>query len=286
MNYRKINFDRELDRGRVCYEEKVGRWWQNQALNRPHQAAYRRIAGFVREAAPKSTGLIVDYACGSGQFLTRLPRRFPRSRFLGLDGSAYMLGLARQRLARLGKDALDRTTLRHSSLPSFSLPRGRADVVVFAFPNVVLSAWQSRELRAFRLRHRGNLEAARYLAAAREPDPEDETEEMDEETLFENLLDDDLVARNLRMLLKPGGLCIRAEYCNSHRREFTPLVRRRKAFEEGSLIWSVNGKATKPYFRLVRSRYVRSKVIEDVYHQTRDDEDKLGGYAITLLKAL
>ena len=286
MNYRRINFDKELDRGKVCYEEKVGRWWNSQALNGSHQSAYRRIAEFAGKAAPKSPGLVVDYACGAGHILCRLPRRLPQWKYLGLDGSAFMLKLAEKRMARLGKDVLERASFRRTSLPNFSLPRIRADVVVFVFPNIVLAPRMPKDLAARRGRPLGNSDTARHLAAAREPDPEDETEDDDEESLLDSLLDDNLVALHLRSLLKPGGLCIRAEYCNSHRSEFTRLVRQRKAFEEGSLALRGNGRASKPYFRYVRSKYFRSKVIEDVYHQTRDEEDNEGGYEITLLKAI
>lgn len=286
MHFRRVNFDRELERGRVCYEEKVGKWWHTQATNGPHQAAYRRIADFVREVAPRNPELIIDYACGSGQLLRRLPRRFPTSRILGLDGSALMLKMAREAVARLGKTASEQTEFTRTALPNFSLPRGKADMVVFIFPNIVLSPRQAKDLEPHRPKHRGTNHVAKHLAAAREPDPEDETDDMDEETVLDTLLDDNLISWHVRSLLKPGGLCIRAEYCNSHRREFTNLVRRRKSFEEGSLKFGVNGKANRPYFRYVKSRYTRSKVIEDVFHQTRDEEDHEGGYEIALLKAL
>ena len=286
MNFQRINFDRELERGKVCYEEKVGRWWNAQALNGPHQAAYRRIADYVREVAPRNPELIVDYACGSGHFLRRLPRRFPKSKFLGLDGSALMLKKARDEVARLGKSVQQRTELVRTALPNFSLPKGQADVVVFVFPNIVLSPRQATSIEAHRPKHRGTLRIAKYLATAREPDPEDETEKDDPETLLDTLLDDNVIAWHLRSLLKPGGLCIRTEYCESHRRDFSRLVRQRKAFEEGSLQFTLKGSANRRYFRYVRSRYFRSKVIEDVYHQTRDKDDNNGGYEITVLKAI
>ena len=163
MKFQRINFDRELERGRICYEEKIGRWWNAQATNGPHQAAYRRIADFVRKVAPRNPGLIVDYACGSGHFLQKLPRRFPKSRILGLDGSSLMLKMARESVARLGKSALERTELTRTALPNFSLPRGQADVVVFVFPNIVLSPRQSKDLEPHRPKHRGTLHVDLHL---------------------------------------------------------------------------------------------------------------------------
>ena len=284
MNHRNINFDRELNRGRKAYEGKVGHWWNAQALDASHQYAYRNIANFIRSALPKSTGFIIDYACGSGHILSRLPQRFSRSRFLGLDGSSLMLNLAKRRIARQGKTALEQTSFQQTLLPNFSLPREKADAVVFIFPNIVVS---SQEENGYQGRgYKKDAAVARYLAAAREPDPEDETETDDEDSLYDTLMDDKQISRNLRILLKPGGLCLRAEYSNAHRREFTRLVRQRKAFEEGSLATPVDGTIPEQLFRYIRSRYFRSKVVEDVYHQTLDKEDKEGGYNITLLKAL
>lgn len=286
MNYKRINFDRELTRGRIAYEEKIGRWWHQQSLNRAHDYAYRKVAEFLREALPKKPDLIIDYACGAGNMLARLPRRFPSSRFLALDGSKYMLKQARQRVAHMGADALARTRFQQTPLPNFALPSGQADVVLFVFPNIVVSARQ-KNCRSYRLRpHKDDVSIGRYLGAAREPDPEDETVTDDPETLFDAMMDDHLVSRNLRSLLKRGGHCVRVEYSNAHRDEFTPLVQQRKAFEEGALDHPVNGRKARRFFRYLKCKYVRSKVIEDVYHQTGDKEDLEGGFSITLLKAV
>lgn len=287
MNYRKVNFDRELDRGRVAYNGRVGQWWHRQALDSSHQYAYRNITNYLLSATRnKPPKLIVDYACGSGHLLTRLVRRFPRSRFLALDGSSQMLTLAEERVAQIGSEALSRVTFRETLLPNFSLPRVKAAVVVFAFPNILTSDKDERKIQSSGRRHQGDKAVARYLAEAREPDPEDETETEEPDDLFETLLDDKRIAHNLRSLLKRGGLCLRSEYSNAHRREFTRLVQQRKAFEEGSLNVPVNGHKAERVFQYVRSKYFRSKVVEDVYHQTRVADDKEGGYAITLLKAV
>jgi hypothetical protein len=58
----------------------------------------------------------------------------------------------------------------------------------------------------------------------------------------------------------------------------------RAGFVEGSLA-GADGRS-KPWFQVLASAAFRSSVIEDVYHQTGDPEDRKGGYTITILRAL
>jgi hypothetical protein len=132
----------------------------------------------------------------------------------------------------------------------------------------------------------GDLAVAEYLSKAREPDPEEETVKDDTETVYDSLLTDNIIATNLRSWLRKGGFCIRADYSNAPRHELTQLVQRRLAFEEGSLGVSVNRHWAKQHFKRMDCFYCRSTVLEDVYHQTQDEDDKEGGYLVTTLKAI
>ena len=215
--------------------------------------------------------------------LTRLYRRFPNSHLTGIDGSSFLLEVAGKRLQYLGREWKQRVELIETGLPDFSLPGGKADALLFIFPNIVPPEEPEEEED---LHHADDLAVAEYLGQAREPDPEEETVEDDEETLSDSLLTDNLISRNLRDLLKKGGVCVRADYANAPRSELTELVQQRLAFQEASLAEQVKGLRATQLFTLVGSTYCRSKVLDDVYHQTRDETDKEGGYLITTLVAI
>ena len=132
---------------------------------------------------------------------------------------------------------------------------------------------------------RRDAAVARHLSRAREPDPEEDSEEDEPEVLYDSLLTAKVISRNIRGLLKAGGICVRVEYANGGLDEMTTLVRQRCAFENASLK-KVKGLRPKRLFKLLDSTYYRSKVMEDVYHQTRDKTDRKGGYMLHVLRAI
>ncbi len=284
MDYRKIDFDEELETGSETYNQALGKWWLQQSGDKAHAHAYRKIGQHIEAFFPSPPRRIVDFACGAGHMLGRLYRLYPKSQLLGLDGSEFLLEQAGERLQALEKDWQGRVELIETRLPNFDLPAGRADLCLFIFPNIVPDPEDDVEDEHEFLV--GDLAAAEYLSIAREPDPEEETVEDDPETLYDALLSDNFIASNLRTLLHKGGFCVRADYSNAARDDLTQLVQRRLAFEEGSLGVSVNGHRAKQYFKLVDCFYCESTVLEDVYHQTQDEADKEGGYLVTTLKAL
>ena len=284
MDYREIDFDEELDTGPESYNQALGKWWLQQSSDKAHAYAYRKIVEHIHAFIPSPPKRIIDYACGSGHMLSRLYGLYPKSHFLGIDGSTFLLEQAGERLKDLDQDWQERVDLIETRLPDFSLPAGRADLCLFIFPNIVPDP--EEDIVAEYEFWTGDLAAAEYLSKAREPDPEEETVEDDPETVYDSLLTDNMIASNLRSLLRRGGFCVRADYSNAARDELTQLVQRRLAFEEGSLGVSVNGHRAKQYFKMVDCFYCRSGVLADVYHQTRDEDDKEGGYFVTTLKAL
>ena len=287
-SYERINFDREFKKGLKAYDKVVGNWWRQLSEDGPHALAYRTIARFCRNLHLPESPTIVDYACGHGSLLLRLFRTFPTALLIGIDGSEVNLGIARDRLRKLNRNALDRVEFIKTKLPDFSLPKGVADLAIFMFPNIVANDDDQPYYDKHGYKHPADSVVGKTLAKLREPDPEDETVDDDQDTglLFDEIMSNRVVARNIRGLTRKGGLCVRVEYANSIREELTELVQDRTGFEEGSLTRKYGGKKTEQFFEYLFGDYHRSKVIEDVYHQTRDDDDKIGGYMMGVLKAI
>lgn len=275
----RIAFDRELARGIEAYEDVLGRWWFAQSSNAAHRRAYRRVADYIAASFQDSPGVIVDYACGAGNLLYRLATRCPHSRLIGLDGSSYLLALARRRLARLGERALARIFFVRTVLPKFDL-RISANLVLFTFPNMVPGSPTAPHGQVESRLAPEDLETARALASLGRTDAEPQT------SAYCGLLRGRLVSLNLRGLLRRGGHCVRAEYASVRRDQMTQAELMRAAFEEGSLDAGVAGSSRKPWFRVLASAYFRSGVMEDVHHQTKDARDRRGGYQITVLCAV
>jgi SAM-dependent methyltransferase len=195
-----IRFDAELERGLASYEDVLGKWWLRQSRNGAHVRAYRRIARYIHDSFRRPLRRIIDYGCGTGALLSRLAWRYPRTALLGLDGSSFMLELARRRIARQGRACAARVRLLRTPLPSFALPAAEADLAVYAFPNIVPDAPGGSFLAdAHRLtpaeRYILDSLAGERAACARE-----------------DLLRNRLIALDLRSLLKSGGYCVRVEY--------------------------------------------------------------------------
>jgi hypothetical protein len=104
--------------------------------------------------------------------------------------------------------------------------------------------------------------------------------------LFEGLMTDRVISRNLRHLLKRGGSCFKVDYANANRDELSPLTHKRSLFVEGALEETVRELRSEVFFRYVGNDFHKSQVILDVYHQTKDPSDKTGGYFTCEFKAV
>ncbi len=284
--FKKINFEREFQQGGKAYENVVGEWWRSLSEDRAHALAYRRIAGFIGHLRLPTRPTIADYACGHGSMLLRLYDRFPKARFIGVDGSKRNIEEAGRRLQRLDRKALERVDFIRTKLPNFDLPRSIADLVVFIFPNIVAHEDDQPYYNRHGYRHPADSAVCRVLARMREADPEDQTDQPKPAALFDEMMTNRVVARNMRRLLKKGAFCVRVEYSNSVREGLTQLIQDRTAFEEGSLERPFGGKRAERFFEYLYGDYHRSRVIEAVYHQTRDASDREGGYMTSLLRAI
>ncbi len=291
-----IDFDKLFLKGHKSYDTAIGDWWEGQASNGAHRKSHLAVAEHVADRlkrAGKQPRWLVDYGCGSGLFLTVLANRFPKARIVALDGSRKMLDRAAVRLALAGhdfgsvepKDSFaargPRVRLVKTPLPNFSLPAGKADAVIFLFPNLTPAPGDQKYYDKHGYKNRDDVKLCKVLARLREMDPEDETAKPDPEGMFDGLMTDRVISRNLRSLCKKGGACFKVDYANAHRDELSPLTHMRSLFVEGAMAEDWKGLKSEVFFRYVGNKFWRSQVILDVYHQTKDESDKTGGYFVS-----
>jgi hypothetical protein len=308
MAKKNIDFEKLFLKGHKSYDTAIGDWWEGQASNGAHRKAYAAVAEHVKKRLkarkriggkpPAPVKWLVDYACGSGLFLEALAARFPEARIVALDGSRKMLDKAAERMAKAGHEAgpveanacFDakgpRIRLVKTSLPNFSLPKGKADAVIFVFPNLTPAPADQDYYDKHGYKNREDVKVCTVLARLREMDPEDEVNTLDPKDMYEGLMTDRVISRNLRHLLKRGGSCFKVDYANAHRDELSPLTHKRSLFVEGALEESVKEVRSEVFFRYVGNDFHRSQVILDVYHQTKDPSDKTGGYFTSEFRAV
>ncbi|MBU6480121.1 MAG: class I SAM-dependent methyltransferase [Nitrospirae bacterium] len=272
----KIDFTQTLASGLGPYNSNVGQWWVKKTRNAAHAAAYLNIASHIVQCAQREKGLIIDYGCGTGLLMKRLVDVLPAWKFLGIDGSTAMLRGAETwaRTKRKGRPAS--IEFRLAKLPDFSVSAPKADIIVFTFPNIVSVA---SERRQFEEVFRSDRDIAGLLAMKQE-------EGEGVEALYDSLFMSRVVARNLRFLLRKGGLCIRVDYSQGARDELCRFDQVATLFEEGSLNAKQSRLQPQKFFKLLYSQYYPSPVIRDVYDQTNDKDFLEGGYLVSLLQAI
>ena len=267
------------------YNGEVARWWLKRGADDAHKRAYRNIAAFIRASLPGAPRLIVDYACGAGNLLLLLSRQFAHSRLIGLDGSSFLLGMAKRRLCRLPGECSRRISLIETPLPNLNLLRGCSDLAIFCFPNMMPSSEEEEKRGGAIDPCEQDRRIAERLSLAEDPCNVDRRPS-DPYAVQIAIEQNRRISWNLRRLLMRGGICVRVEYAATQRHEWPPVELQRVSFEEGSLDAEVEGLMPRQWFRVLASAHFRSRVMEDVYQQTGDRRDKDGGYLITVLRAL
>ena len=272
----EIDFTETLASGLEAYNTNVGRWWAHKARNTAHVEAYMNIASHVATCAGSEPGLIIDYGCGTGLCLKQLVGLLPAWTFLGIDGSRVMLdGAETWARSRTGVRPAS-VEFRLATLPDFSVPGPKADIIVFTFPNIVSVADERRQFEETFPQDR----AVAGLLAMKQEQGEGV------EALYDQVFMSRVVSRNLHFLLRKGGLCVRADYSQGAREELGRFDKLSTLFEEGSLARRQSQLKPEKFFELMYSRYYPSTVIRDVYEQTKDKDFLEGGYLISLLKAI
>lgn len=272
-----IDFTKTLASGLGAYNTNVGQWWVHKTRNAAHAAAYLNIASHVAQCARSEGGLIIDYGCGTGLLMKRLVDVLPAWRFLGIDGSKVLLRDA-ETWARIKRNGRPTSVgFRLAKLPDFSVSTPKANIVVFTFPNIVSVASGRRRFEEIFPKDRdlARLLAMKQGGAGKEL-----------EALYDQLFMSRVVARNLRFLLRKGGLCVRVDYSQGARHELARFDQVATRFEEGSLNAKQSRLKPQKFFTLLYSRYYPSAVIRDVYEQTKDKDFLEGGYLVSLLKAV
>lgn len=272
----KIDFTKILATGFGAYNKNVGQWWVDQTRNAAHMAAYKNIASHVVQCAQKDSGFIIDYGCGTGRIMKRLVDVLPDWKFLGIDGSKVMLRDAETWARSKRKKRPASIEFRLTKLPDFSLSTAKADVIVFTFPNIVSVAGGRHQFEELFPKDR---DLAQVLALKQE-----KGEKAD--ALYDQLFMSRVVSRNLRALLRKGGLCIRVDYSQGDRHELGGFEQLSTLFEEGSLNTKQSHLKPQKFFKLLSSQYYPSAVILDVYEHTKDKDYLEGGYLISLLQAI
>jgi Methyltransferase domain len=298
---KQAEFEAAFYKGHRSYDTRVGDWWITKSLDGPHQRAYKNIAGyiqsFLRAKKIPRPRILIDYACGNGVYLKHVGKAFPGTTIVAIDGSRKMLKQARNHLAQFRLDAefapaetyhLKRNSqylLVETPLPNFFMPQGKADVVVFLFPNMS-STDQQMEVLSKYVKDPATYGTARLIAKIRKlvPDPIEATATLKEIT--DNLLFERIVSINIHHLLKKGGVWFKVEYSGCSREELNELERWECLFSESAMDVSVNGKKQRKLFRSMGDRFFRSSVIRDVYDQSHDPDHKFGGYFISAFEAL
>jgi SAM-dependent methyltransferase len=266
------------------YNKEVAHWWLNRANDAAHSRAYRKIAEFLEASYSRAPRVIVDYACGAGHLLALLSQRFPDAKLIGLDGSLFLLNETLKRLKGLPERCSSRISLIETRLPDLELLPGRADLVIFCFPNMSPFPDDAADGAESGLSEPDRM-IARSLVCAEESGEEAGCD-FDVPAAMLGLQQGRRISLNLRRLLIRGGICVRVEYATAQRHELAPFDLMRVSFEEGSLDMPVEGKMPEYWFRVLASSYFRSSVLEDVYQQTGDARDRNGGYLITVLRAI
>ena len=149
---KRVKFEEEFHAGYKCYDMNVGNWWFEKSIDSSHRNAYKNIVKYIvsfYKDLGVQPGFIIDYACGPGRITALLAAQYPEAIIVGLDGSEKMLHHAGRFLKskKIGycfsnqKKAFKKTgssvRLVKTTLPNFSLPKGEADLVVLALPNIV-----------------------------------------------------------------------------------------------------------------------------------------------------
>jgi SAM-dependent methyltransferase len=282
----ELDFEKELRTNFRGYNATLTRWWSIRASDKSHCNAYRNIANYVITQIDPVPSLVIDYGCGNGRLLGALAVRFVETKFIGIDGSSAMLKTARTYLRKEAPDLLGRIKLLKAPLPTKLLLGKRAELVTFTFPHI-LSNLYDLDINSFlEFLTYSEIENAVILSEGKGLEDVSKENADEDPEFLQSLLVNRVVSKNLRSLVKRGGYCLRVELANARREEFPNVFQKRFSFQEGSLDKSLSDQKLVQPFKLLRSEYHSSKVMEDAYEQTGDESDRKGGYWVSLLKAL
>ncbi len=100
----------------------------------------RRDVAFFVETAREAGGPVLEIGCGTGRVL--IPTARAGIEIVGLDASAAMLALCRQKLAREAEDVQSRVTLVEGDMRRFDLERESGTGAKFALATIPFRPFQ------------------------------------------------------------------------------------------------------------------------------------------------
>ncbi len=271
--------------GSASYDnhEHGNAWWEARAKDKPHQDAYKNIAKFIAKKVKKQPERIIDFACGPGFLIKHMHEQMPNAHIVGLDESEQAIDAANQYLSSvLNQEQLNQISCKQMPLPNFQTGLRKADVVVFSFPDFRISGEQ------------------KWLKKWKQVFPKDWEESKAVSKHLKKLYDDEVfsdavelfvkrvASRNIISLAKKDALIVRVEYSGCKREECDPCYLEEMAWYEctNAEFKALKGKRRDKFThaKFIKSKFYKSKVILDVYEQTKDKDDKKGGFFISAFK--
>jgi len=250
----------------------------------------------LRKTRRPQPRFLVDYACGSAGSLRAFAKSFPRTRFIGLDGSEKLLLKAKTDLNQIGYDADfvspqecfrengPRIRLLQTALPTTSLPIGKADVVVFLFPNMNPTEQEMIDVKKQYRPDPATESAARLLSTFPEEESEGENSPQEAADIYETLLYERAISNHIHKLLMKKGLLFKGDYANAARESLIKLVQWKLLFSESALEMELRGKRKLDKFEYLGNKFFRSSIMSDLYYQVPDPAYKKGGFFISQLQ--
>ncbi|MBT3206796.1 MAG: class I SAM-dependent methyltransferase [Bacteroidetes bacterium] len=83
---------------------------------------------YIIENSKIKTGNILDLGCGPGDLDIELTKKLPDVQIFAIDGSAQMVDLATQKIAK--HNLTDRVEILQDILPNLNLPEGKFDLII------------------------------------------------------------------------------------------------------------------------------------------------------------
>ncbi len=126
-------------------------WWLNRSLSSEYQKAYDNI---ISKINIPDNSIVCDYACGNGEILRRLRKKFPKIKIVGIDGCKFMLNLAKEVLEQNNFESTTITNeneinkkikeMKNGEIILFNhdifntkLNKETFDYVIFTFPDII-----------------------------------------------------------------------------------------------------------------------------------------------------
>ena len=261
-------------------------WWSARAKDRAHQRAYRLIAETIAERArglKKKPQRLIDFACGAGFLIKHLSKEMPDLDIVGIDESQQAIdGAHDYHQQSLSAKQRQRVSLQQMPLPNFTHKLKKAEILVFSFPDFRVDG-EKKWVKKWKAIYPDDWDECKRLVRKLKkiyPDAE-------HSTTYE-LFIKRIANRNILSMCKKGALVFRIEYSACKRSECDECYLEEMAFYEcvKPSHKRLKGERRKRITaaKMTESVFFKSKVVQDVFAQTGNQEDKEGGFFISVFR--